>query len=198
MVEMKISVTSVKRSHALTATLRAPDPAAGHCQPMASSKTPGHSQASLGRSFVGSLLLSPGSWCARDTRVCFPAAAKSRQSCPTLCDSTDGSPPGSSVRPWDSPGKNTGVGCHFLLQDLHRTPCESSSAQRLYDGVNGNLLQEDLCHTELCCTQSPCPCGRPLQTHTSTGDPQTLKGRSGSVLVGCLGPGAHKVLFEPS
>ena len=26
-----------------------------------------------------------------------------------------GSPPG-SPRPWDSPGKNTGVGCHFLLQ----------------------------------------------------------------------------------
>ena len=32
-----------------------------------------------------------------------------------LCDHTDGSPPG-STRPWDSPGKNTGVGCHFLLQ----------------------------------------------------------------------------------
>ena len=42
------------------------------------------------------------------------AAAKSLQSCPTLCDPTDGSPPG-SPRPWDSPGKNTGVGCHFLL-----------------------------------------------------------------------------------
>ena len=41
-------------------------------------------------------------------------AAKSLQSCPTLCDPIDGSPPGS--RPWDSPGKNTGVGCHFLLQ----------------------------------------------------------------------------------
>ena len=21
-------------------------------------------------------------------------------------------------RPWDSPGKNTGVGCHFLLQSM--------------------------------------------------------------------------------
>ena len=41
-------------------------------------------------------------------------AAKSHQSCPTLCDPIDGSPPGS--RPWDSPGKNTEVGCHFLLQ----------------------------------------------------------------------------------
>ena len=43
------------------------------------------------------------------------AAAKSLQSCPTLCDPIDGSPPGSPL-PWDSPGKNTGVGCHFLLQ----------------------------------------------------------------------------------
>ena len=43
------------------------------------------------------------------------AAAKSLQSCPTLCDPIDGSPPG-FPRPWDSPGKNTGMGCHFLLQ----------------------------------------------------------------------------------
>ena len=42
------------------------------------------------------------------------AAAKSHQSCPTLCDPIDGSPPGS--HPQDSPSKNTGVGCHFLLQ----------------------------------------------------------------------------------
>ena len=43
------------------------------------------------------------------------AAAKSPQSCPTLCDLIDGSPPGSPC-PWDSPGKNIGVSCHFLLQ----------------------------------------------------------------------------------
>ena len=41
-------------------------------------------------------------------------AAKSLQSCLTLCDPIDGSPPGS--RPWDSPGKSTGEGCHCLLQ----------------------------------------------------------------------------------
>ena len=41
-------------------------------------------------------------------------AAKSLQSRPTLCDSIDGSPPGFPV-PGIS-GKNTGVGCHFLLQ----------------------------------------------------------------------------------
>ena len=92
------------------------------------------------------------------------AAAKSLQSCPTLCDPIDGSPPGSPVpgilqartlewvaisfsnawkwkvkvkslsrvqpsatpwtapsrllRPWDFPGKSTGVGCHCLLQTV--------------------------------------------------------------------------------
>ena len=45
------------------------------------------------------------------------------QSCPTLCDPTDYSPTGSSVCPlaWDSPSKNTGVGCHALLQGIFPT-----------------------------------------------------------------------------
>ena len=54
------------------------------------------------------------------------AAVKSLQSCPTLCDPIDSSPPGS--RPWDSPGKNTGVGCHFLLQCM-KAKSESEVAQ---------------------------------------------------------------------
>ena len=29
---------------------------------------------------------------------------------------------------WDSPGKNTGVGCHFLLQ-CKKVKCESEAAQ---------------------------------------------------------------------
>ena len=42
------------------------------------------------------------------------------RSCPTLCDPTDCSPPGSSVH-GDSPGKNTRVGCHALLQGIFPT-----------------------------------------------------------------------------
>ena len=43
------------------------------------------------------------------------------QSCLTLCDPIDCSlPPGSSVH-GDSPGKNTGVGCHALLQGTFQT-----------------------------------------------------------------------------
>ena len=95
--------------------------------------------------------------------------AKSLQSCPTLCDHTDGSPEGSPVprilqartlewvaisfsnawkwkvkvkslsrvrtqrphglqptrllRPWDFPGKSTGVGCDCLLWYIHIMEC---------------------------------------------------------------------------
>ena len=39
------------------------------------------------------------------------------QSCPTLCDPIDWTmQPTRLHRPWDSPGKNIGVGSHFLLQ----------------------------------------------------------------------------------
>ena len=57
--------------------------------------------------------------------LCETTAAKSLQSCPTPCDPIDGSPPGC---PWDSPGKNTGVGCHFLLQCM-KVKSENEIAQ---------------------------------------------------------------------
>ena len=41
------------------------------------------------------------------------------QLCLTLCDSMDCSPPGFS--PWNSLGKDTGVGCHALLQGIFPT-----------------------------------------------------------------------------
>ena len=60
MVEvMKIMPTSFKRSHACTAALSGPNPAAGHNQPMPLLETPGHSWASLGQSHVESVLFSP-------------------------------------------------------------------------------------------------------------------------------------------
>ena len=71
--------------------------------------TTGKTIALTRRTFVGkvmSLLLNMLSAAA--------AAAKSLQSCPTLCDPRRR--PTRLPRPWDSPGKNTGVGCHFLLQ----------------------------------------------------------------------------------
>ena len=59
------------------------------------------------------------------------AAAKSLQSCPTLCDPIDKQPTRLHC-PWDSPGKNTGVGCHFLLQCIKvKSEVKSLSRVRL-------------------------------------------------------------------
>ena len=98
---------------------------------------------------MGSLLLSPGSWCAQGS----------------VCALQE------SVSP---------VLCKFWW---------------LYGGVYGNLLQEGLCHIQVCCTQSPCPCGSPLLAHTSTVDTQTqfcLR------LCGVSGSWYAQGLFEPS
>ena len=63
------------------------------------------------------------------------AAAKLLQSCLTLCDPIDCSPPGSPI-PRILQEKSTGVGCHFLLQCM-KVKSESEVAQ-------------------LCLTQRPC------------------------------------------
>ena len=74
----------LQRSHAGTATLNAANPAAGHHQPMPLLETSGRSQASLGQSLVGSLLLLPGSWCIRfylcPLRVYFQSCVSSGSS----------------------------------------------------------------------------------------------------------------------
>ena len=61
--------------------------------------------------------------------------------------------------------------------------------------VNGDLLQEGLCHTQVYCTQSPSPCSSPLITCTSTGDTQT---RFWLSLCGVFQSWCEQGLFEPS
>ena len=57
----------------------------------------------------------------------------------------------------------------------------SPGVYRLYGRASGHH-HEDLrwMHLQDCCCQRPCPRSRPLPAHTSTGDPQTCTGRSGS------------------
>ena len=47
----------------------------------------------------------------------------------TLCDPIDPMEPARLLCPWDFPGKNTGVGCHFLPQGIFPT-----------QGLNSSLL----------------------------------------------------------
>ena len=51
---------------------------------------------------------------------CRPVLCLVAQSYLTLCGPMDSNPPGSSAH-GDSPGKNTGVGCHFLFQGIFST-----------------------------------------------------------------------------
>ena len=65
----------------------------------------------LSPALAGRFFTTSATWESPAAAAAAAAAAKLLQSCLTLCDPRDGSPPGSPV-----PGKNTGVGCHFLLQ----------------------------------------------------------------------------------
>ena len=70
----------------------------------------------------------------------FPSpAAKSLQSCLTLCD-PHRQQPTRFPRSWDSPGKNTGVGCHFLLQCM-KVKSESEVTLSCLTLSNPNGLQ---------------------------------------------------------
>ena len=114
------------------------------------------------------------------------AAAKSLQSCPTLCDPVDGGPPAPPslgfsrqehwsglpfpspmhesekwkwsrsvvsdslqphglqptrlLRPWDFPGKSTGVGCHHLLQTQLLRPINISTIQIGFPRMEGRKI----------------------------------------------------------
>src|SRR5574341_1134982 len=54
-------------------------------------------------------------------------------------------------RPWDSPGKNTGVGCHFLLQCM-KVKSESEVTSVVSDSVRPHRWQP---------TRLPCPWDSP-------------------------------------
>ena len=119
-----------------------PQPCSRPPRPTPLLETPGHSWVSLGHSLTGSLILSPGSWCAQGS-VC-------------------------ALQKYISP-----VLCEFL---------------RLYGGVNGDSLQEGLCHTQVCSIQGPYPCSRTTLDHASTGDTRTFPRKLWSVSSGVTAP----------
>ena len=78
---------------------------------------------------AGSLPLASSGKPNNPTCVCLPA-----QSCLTLCDPMDCSPPGSSVH-GNSPGKNIGVGCHALLQRIPNPGIKPTSSTLQVDSL---------------------------------------------------------------
>ena len=65
--------------------------------------------------------------CKSRVCVCMCVCVISLQSCPTL--RPYGLQPTRLLRPWGSPGKNAGVGCHFLLQGIFQTPAQIQGVQ---------------------------------------------------------------------
>ena len=110
--------------------------------------------------------------------------------CYTQCPQPCNRPPpihASARDSWTLTGKSGSVSCgvtapfSWVLVGTRFCLCPSESLfspvlckfWRLCGGVNGNLLQEGLCHTQVYSTQSPCPYSSPLLTRTSTVDTQT-------------------------
>ena len=70
--------------------------------------------------------------------ICLDAAAaKSLQSCPTV--QPHRRQPTRLLRPWDSPSKNIGVGCHFLLQCMKVKSEIAKSCLTLTDPMDCSL-----------------------------------------------------------
>ena len=154
---MKIMVTSFRNCYTQSF-----QPVAGHRQPTPPPETPGHSQASLAQSLVGTLLLSPGSWCTQS----FVCALQESVS-PVLwnCVIKSHWPPksnslGFSVPLPDPQVEKSIVGPRTFLtmQEFLWYNCSAvcgSSVQWLCRWVNGDLHQEGLCH--MLCDPGSCP-----------------------------------------
>ena len=107
--------TSFKRSHAGTATLSAPNPAAGHCWPMPLLETPGHSRQvwvrllqTINATHVEGFILIFGGSGGLTAKLCPTLQPHGLWFTRLLC-------------PFDFPGKNTGMGYHLLLQGVFLT-----------------------------------------------------------------------------
>ena len=83
----------------------------------------------------------PGKWNLIDGKVIFRSFCLRfcyclvTKSCLTLCDPMW---PAKLLCPWDSPGRNTGVGCHFLLQEIF--PTQGSNLSLLHWHVDSSPL----------------------------------------------------------
>ena len=123
-----------------------PQPSSRPPQPMPLPETPGHSQASLHQSLVGSLLLSPGPCCVQGF-VC--ALQESVSPVPTGLQSKFSGG-------FQSICQIPRVGNLLWVLELFLTVREflwyncsaifGLPAWWLYGGINSNLLQEGLCH----------------------------------------------------
>ena len=175
-----------------TVVFRAPDPVAGHCQPTSPPETPRHSfksgSVSCGVTAPFSWVLVHTKFCLCPPSVCFPSSVEVLESNPTGLQSHI--PWGFSVPLLDPQASVVGPRTFATVQGLLQYNT-LQSVGRLLGGSMGRLMETSSkkiyatrSTSQFCCPQRPCPRFRPLLTCASTGDTETLKGRSGSVSCG--------------
>ena len=162
---------------------------AGHCQPTPLPETPRHTGASMARSLVGSLLLSLWSWCTQGF-VCALQESLFPQFCgSSVIKSFKVRFPGVTQYICQIPRLGSLLGLELLQQ---RENFFGMTVFQFVSRLAGSSIAELMatfskrtyathCAFQDCFCQNLCPRGRPLLTHASAEDPQTLKGRSGSV-----------------
>ena len=170
-----------------------------NCWPKPPHRTPGHSQASLTQSLVGTLLLSLSSWCAQGF-VC----ALHESLFPVLWMFCNQIPLAFKVKiPWEfsiplldpQVGKSiVGPRTFITVRELlwyNCSPVCGLSAQWLYGGVHMPSLSATA-RAFIPTAGSHCWPVAPQERlkHSKAGLAQSP--------MGSLGPGAHKILFEPS
>lgn len=175
-------------------------------------ETPKHSQVYLAQSLVGPLLISSGSWCAPGF-VCSHQESLFLPSCgSSVIKSTSFQSQitwGFLVPLWNPQvGKSVVGPRHSWVQELlwynYSQVC-GLPTEHLYDGANGDLLQENLGHImppRTAAASAPIPDAghcwsihlQKTLKHSQTGLSQSLMGVSAPF----LGPGVHKVLSLPS
>ena len=115
---------------------------------------------------------------------------------------------------WTHPGKSESVSCwvtapfSWVIVNTRFYFCPTGvyfpvlcKFWQLCCGVNGDLLQEGLCHTEVCCAQpyQSVLLPEPLPLWQSTADPYLHRRHSNSfvsISVGSLGLGRNKVCLD--
>ena len=179
-----------------TVVFSAPDTASDHCQPTSPPETSGSSQASLAQSPLGSLLLSPESLCTQGFYLCSPRRLlEGTGLClgkvsPGLWKFCKQIPLTVKVK---VPRLRNLLWALVLLQQyenffgiivLQFVGCLLRGSMVELMATSSKRTYATWHTSQVCCSQSPCPHGRPLLTRSSAGDTQTLKGRSGSVSCG--------------
>ena len=176
---MVVMETSFKRTYDSAILFSAPDSATGH----STHASTGDSWTLTGKSgsvYSESLLLSLVSWCSQGS-VCAlqesvsPVLWKFSNQIPLATKVTflGASQPFAGSSGWEICCGLITVITVWELLGYNCFPVCGLSTQWLWGGANDGLLQRisaTWCASQVCWSQSSCPCGRPLLTHASTGD----------------------------